>query len=201
VSEFERLIKHSGDAGGWVADWDDVLRRSGQSRLRSHRAAAAAAVAAVAIVLLLPGIGIGGGLNAWISGSRPGFQLRAALTLPSGRDVGTVSLHTSRLFVGMPRRGKPNTFFVPRRHTPTLPPVPLRWSLDLAGGTGAESAVVENRQGHVIARLCAPCRDEAHGTVKIRPRALLQVFGRAVAVVETTSGTARGTLKMTPPAR
>ena len=50
----------------WVADWDDVLRRAGYSRVPSKRAAAIAATAAVAVLLLLPGIGIGGGLNAWL---------------------------------------------------------------------------------------------------------------------------------------
>jgi hypothetical protein len=180
----------------WVADWDDVLHRAGPSRFPSRRAAAVAAVAAVAVVLVLPGIGIGGGLNAWISGSRPGLHLRAVLALPSGKGVGTLSLGASRIFVAVTRKPP---FFIPRGHKPVLPPVPVRWSLDLQG-VSARSAVIENGKGHVIARLCSPCSDGAHGTVMIRPRAVLDAF-RGTAVVKTSRGTARGMLRLPTPVR
>ena len=196
MSELETMIKGSAEAGEWTVDWDDVLRRSGHKRYRSRRAAAIAVVAAMGVVLALPGIGIGGGLNAWISDSRPGLDVRATLTLPGGKAVGTLSLRASRIFVAM--SGKP--FFVPRGHKPVLPPVPLRWSLELAGGKTAGSAVVQDRDGKVIARLCTPCSDGAHGTIKLHPRAVLSAF-RAYAVVETSAGTARGMLRLPTPVR
>src|SRR5262245_16501125 len=203
MSQLETMIRGSAAPGDWVADWDDVLRRSGRSRFRSRRAAGIAAVVAAALLLTLPGIGLGGRLAALVTGSRgPGIQLRAAPRLPDGRTIGTVWVHSSRIFVTRQKGHlKPRAFFVPRGHASVLPPVPLRWSVDLAGGATARSAVIETRQGRVIARLCAPCSDGAHGTVEIRPRAVLAVFGRARAVVETADGTARGTLRLTLPPR
>jgi hypothetical protein len=198
VSELETMIRSSAGAAGWAADWDDVLRRSGHSRFRSRPAAAVAAVAAAGLVLALPGIGIGGGLNTWISGSRPGLQLRAALALPNGRQVGTVSVRASRLFVTP--KGSPRNFFVPRGHKPVLPPVPLRWSLDLTNASSARSAVLQTGKAHVVARLCAPCSDGAHGTIKVNPRELLSLV-RGDAVVKTSAGTARGTLRLPTPVR
>ena len=179
----------------WAADWDDVLHRAGHSRRRARGAAAIAAVAAVGVILALPGIGVGGGLNAWLSSSRPGLGLRGTLTVPGGRKVGTLSFRAARIFV--PGPGKPR--LVPAGPTPAvpprLPPQPARWSLELAPGVSARSAVIETRKGQAIARLCAPCTDGAHGTVLMRPRRLLVVLGRVVAVVETSAGTARGTLR------
>jgi hypothetical protein len=196
VSQLETVIRGSAGPDAWVADWDEVLRRAGHSRFRTRRAVAVGAVAAAAVVLLLPGIGIGGGLNALLSGSRPGIELRASLTLPGGQDVGTLSLRASRIFVGVPRK----PFFVPRGHKPVLAPVPARWSLDLTGLNTVRSAVVQDRGGKLIARLCAPCDDGAHGTIKVRPRTLLDAL-RAYAVVETSAGIARGMLRLPIPVR
>ena len=180
----------------WVADWDDVLHRAGHSRVRSRNAAVVAAVAAVAVVLALPGIGIGGGLNAWISGSRPGLQLRAELTFGGGKIAGELSLRASRIFAASPK----GPFFLPGDRKHVLPPQPVRWSLALASGGSARSAVIENSKGQVIARLCAPCKDGAHGTAKLYPRQLLSAF-RGTAVVKTSRGTARGTLRLPVPVR
>jgi len=198
VSELETMIRDSAEAGERTADWDDVLRRSGHSRFRTRRAAAVATVAAVGVVLALPGIGIGGGLSAWISDSRPGLQLHAALVLPNGREVGTLSVRASRLFVAP--KGRPKEFFVPRGHGPVRPPVPLRWSLDLTNGASARSAALETGKGRVVVRLCGPCSDGAHGTIKVNPRELLSLV-RGNAVVETSAGTARGMLRLPPPVR
>jgi hypothetical protein len=111
--------------------------------------------------------------------------------------VGTLSVRASRIFLGpLPRR----PFFVPRGHKPVLPPVPVRWSLALAGGKTAVSAVIEDTGGKVVARLCAPCADNAHGTVKLYPRTLLSAF-RGQAVVKTSGGTARGMLRLPVPVR
>lgn len=195
MSEFETMIRGSAAADDWVADWDDVLRRSGHSRFRTRRAAAVGAVVAAVAVLMLPGVGIGGGLNSWISGSRPGLQLRAELTLSGGQNVGTLSVSASRIFVGVPRKA----FFVPRGHKPVLSPVPLRWSLALANGT-ANSAVIQDREGKLIARLCAPCDNGAHGIVKLHPGTLLRAF-RGDAVVKTSAGSARGMLRLPTPVR
>jgi hypothetical protein len=203
VTELETMIKHSVAADEWVADWDEVFRRAGRPRVRTRQAATIVAVAAAALALLLPGVGIGSGLTSLLWGSRgPGFELRAELTLANGRSVGTASLHTSRIFLAIPARkghSEPKPFFVPRGHRPALPPVRFRWSFDLAAG--ARSAVLESRQGKVIARLCAPCAPDAHGTMRVRARTLATVFGRPVVVVETASGTARGTLRLTTPPR
>jgi hypothetical protein len=179
----------------WVADWDDVLRRARHSRYRSRRTAAIAGVvaAAAAVVLLMPGIGVGGGLNAWVSTARPGLQLRTTLTLPGGGRAGTLSIRTSRIFFTTPRHAA----FVRKG----LAPVPIDWSLDLAAGKSAASAVVQDRGGKVIARLCAPCADNARGTVKLRPRTVLEMLGQATVVVETNAGTARGVLRLPIPVR
>jgi hypothetical protein len=200
VTDLGSTIRSSAGSADWAADWDEVLRRAGHSRFQTRRAAVIAALAAVAVVLALPGIGVGGGLNALFSESRPGVELRAVLTLAGGQDVGTVSLRASRIFVSLPRKGRPKEFFVPRGHRPVLPPVSMRWSLDLAGGKGADSAVVQGRHGKLITRLCAPCSDGAHGTLKLHPRELLSAF-RATAVVKTSEGTARGILRLPTPVR
>ena len=57
-------------------------------------------------------------------------------------------------------------------------------------------------KGRVLVRLCAgaPCSDGAHGMTEVRARTIGELF-RAVAVVETADGTARGTLRLTPPVR
>jgi hypothetical protein len=194
VSELETTIRDSAEPGEWTADWDDVLRRSGHSRYRSRRAAAIAAVAAVAVVLALPGIGIGGGLNAWVSSSRrPGLQLRAALMLSRGGRVGTLSLGTSRIFFATPRQA----VLVHKG----LKPVPIRWSLELVKGTTADSAVLEDRLGKATAHLCAPCAGGAHGTINLRPRAVLTMLGQSAVVVKTSAGTARGVLRLPVPVR
>lgn len=175
----------------WIADWEDVLRRSGRSRFPSRRATAIAAVTAVAVVLALPGIGIGGGLNAWISDSQPGLHLHAELRLPGGRNVGTLSVRVTRIFVSL----QPRQIFFGRGRHPVLPPVPVRWSLALAPGKTARSVVIEDALGKIVVRLCAPCSEGAHGTVRLHPRALLSVL-RGQAVAETSAGTARGGLTL-----
>jgi hypothetical protein len=203
VTRLESTIRGTAEAGDWAPDWEDVLRRAGGgSRLRSTRAAAIGAAAAIALVLTLPGIGVGGRLTDLIVGSGgPGIELRAQLAAAGGRSVGTVSLRTSRIFVALhpPRRVEPRPLFV-HGQRPGLP-VPIRWSLDLEPGVVARSARIEDRRGSVIARLCAPCRNGAHGTAKIRARNIVAVFGRALAVVETSGGTVRGTLRLATPMR
>jgi len=195
MSQLETMIRDAATPDAFTADWDDVLRRAGHtSSFRSRRMVAIGALAAVVVVLLLPGIGVGGGLNALLSGSRPGLDLRAPLSLSDGRTIGTISVRSNRIFVAKGHRARP--FFVGRGHKPVLPPLPIRWSLDLEGATTARSAKILNSKGQVLARLCAPCRDGAHGTAKAPARAVAGIFGRAVAVVETGDGTARGTLRL-----
>lgn len=201
MSELERMIRDSAASDEWVADWGDVLRRSGHTRFRSRRAAAIAAVAAVAVVLLLPGIGIGGGLNALLSGSRPpGLQLQAALIGKDG-PVAVVTLRTSRIFVAIaPGTGRVKAFF-PRGKTP-IPPLEARWSIEVARGTTVTSArILDHAGGRVLARLCSTCRNGAHGTVGIRRRTLSAVFGRALVVAETDRGPVHGTLALPTPLR
>jgi len=107
-------------------------------------------------------------------------------------------VRASRIFVTP--QGRPKEFFVPRGHKPVLPPVPLRWSLDLANGARARSAGLETSKGHVVARLCGPCSDGAHGTIKVNPRELLTLVS-GYAVVETSAGIARGMLRLPAPVR
>lgn len=205
MTRLASTIRGTAETRDWSADWEDVLRRAHvRTHSRSIQAAAIGAVAAVALVLTLPGIGVGGRLKDLIAGSGgPGIELRAQPTTAGGHSVGTVSLHTSRVFVGVsPKTGRVvghPWFVVPRGgHRSVVPPFPVRWSLDLEPGVVARSTRIEDQHGSVLARLCAPCRDGAHGIVKIRARALAAAFGRARAVVETSDGTARATLRLVP---
>ena len=208
MTRLASTIRGTAHDGDWAPDWEDVLRRADvRTHSRPIRAAAIGAVAAVALVLTLPGIGVGGRLKDLIAGSGgPGIELHAQPTTAGGHSVGIVSLHTSRVFVGVSPKtggvvGHP-WFVVPRGgHRSVLPPVPVRWSLDLEPGVVARSALIEDGPGSVIARLCAPCSDGAHGTVEIRARDLAAAFGRAKAVVETRDGTARATLRLVTPRR
>jgi len=197
MSQLETVIRDAATPDVFTADWDDVLRRAGHtSAFRSRRMVAIGALAAVVVVLLLPGIGVGGGLNALLSGSGPSLELRAPLSLADGRTIGTISVRSNRIFVAKGRRPRP--FVVGRGHKSVLPPLPIRWSLDLEDAT-ARSAKIVNSKGQVLSRLCAPCSDGAHGTAKAPARAVAGIFGRAVAVVETGGGTARGTLRLVAP--
>jgi hypothetical protein len=192
VSGLETAIRESAASGEWVADWNDVLRRSGYSRFRSIRAAAIAAVVAAAVVLLAPGIGIGGGLKALISGSRrPGLEVRAEL-VHAGRTIGFVSIQTtSRAAVSVaPQGGR-------------LPPVPvawpeLRWGLRLPGATTVSSLRIV-QPGRAPIRLCGPCRDGANGTLPANRTSFAAAFGRGTVVADTSRGKARGTLRIEPP--
>ncbi len=195
------MIRGSAAADEWVADWEEVLRRAGRSRFRTRRAAAigaVAAVAAVAAVLLMPGIGIGGGLNALISGSPgSGFELSAKLS-HVGRLIGTVSVRTSRLFVAVdPETGRIRSFVPRSRHG--LPQPKFRWSIDLTGAASVSSVSIV-RRGRVVERLCAPCRDGAGGTFLHVGRLGLfaEDLGKGTVVAQTSLGTARGTLRLTP---
>jgi hypothetical protein len=206
VTELASTIKASLEHDEWTPDWGDVLSRARTRPSRFRRGAAVGTVSAVALVLTLPGIGIGGRLKDLIAGSRgPGIHLRAGLSLPGGRSVGTLTLRTSRIFVTVPSpkgrdgRVEPRPFFIPRGHRSALPPVQIRWSLDLSSGVSVRSAWIEGRQGNVIARLCAPCSDGAHGTIDVRARALSAIFGRATAVTDTSQGHARGTVRLETP--
>lgn len=178
----------------WVADWDDVLRRAGHSRFRTKRVAAVVAVAAAAVVLLLPGIGVGGGLNALLNGTHaPGLGLEAALIGKDG-PVALVTLRPSRIFAAIaPGTGAVKAFY-PRGKTP-LSPLEARWSIQVVRGTTVTSArILDRLGGRVLAKLCSACRNGAHGTVNIRRRTLAAVFGRAVVVAETNHGPVHGTL-------
>jgi len=180
----------------WVADWDDVLRRAGYSRVPSKRAAAIAATAAVAVLLLLPGIGIGGGLNAWLSSPHPRPGFTAPLTLPGGQAAGVLSLPVSR---GDLVGAQVEATFPARGRKVNLPRVQVPWSLDLAGGKSPDSAVIHDGRGKVVVRLCAPC-STAHGTMELPPLVLLTLAGDD-AVVRTVTGVARGTLRLQEPTR
>ena len=199
MSELETTIRQSAEAGDWVADWDDVLRRAGRSRIRSRRAAAIGAVVAVAVVLLLPGIGIGGGLNALISGSGgAGFELRARLS-HGGRVIGTVSVRTSRLFVAVdPKSGRIRSFFP--RGLGHLPRPESRWRIDLTGVTAVTSARIVQR-GRVVVQLCERCSDGAHGRFRADRLGLAAIFGRGTVVAETPQGPTRGPLELQNPSR
>jgi hypothetical protein len=210
VNDLASTIRSSADselAAGWAPDWDDVLARAGVSprprrAVLSRRTAAVGGLIAAVLLLTLPGIGIGGRLQDLVAGSSPpGFELRASLAGPGGRSIGSVTLHTSRLFVAVsPQTGRILRPVVPRR---PLQPLQLRWTIDLTGGAMATSARIE-RAGpstHVFARLCAPCRDGAHGVIHLDRAGLTALFGRrAVAVVETNEGQVRGVLGLEPPA-
>jgi hypothetical protein len=218
VNDLESIIRGSAEhepGEEWVPDWEDVLSRaSGQPRPRptflSRRATAIGGLVAATLVLTLPGIGIGGRLKDLISGSRlPGIELRASVARPDGRPIGTVSLRTSRLFVAVsPRTGQVRPHpFVPRRSgliprgSGPLQPVPLAWTLDLKGAATVTSARIERVPGRkgqrLIAQLCAPCRDDDHGTIRLGRSALSALFDRAtVAAVETSQGPARGAIRL-----
>lgn len=177
MSKVETTIRQSATPGEWTADWNDVLRRAGHSRSHSRRAAAVAVLAALAVVLLLPGIGIGGGLNAWISGTgRPVLQFRAELSR-NGHLIGTVSARPTRL------RGE------------------FSWNADLSGAVRVSSLRILGRRGGVVVRLCAPCNDGARGTIRNGRVAFAAIFGRGIVVAETPQGAARGTLKLQKPVR
>lgn len=174
----------------WAADWDDVLRRAGHARYRSRRAAVVAAVAAVAVVLMLPGIGIGGGLNALFSDSHPGLELQAALIGQDG-PVAVVTLRMSRIFVAV-RPGTGAVYF--HRGKSPVPPQTARWSIQVVHGTSVTSARIVDSRNRLLARLCSTCRNGAHGTVQIKRRTLAAIFGRARVVAETNHGAVHGTL-------
>jgi hypothetical protein len=204
------------DAGEWMPDWDDVLQRADvfadrrrPARLRapgalfSKRVIAIVGFAALALVLTAPGLGVGGRLKDLISGSqRPGLGLRAGLVGSDGRQIGSLSLRTSRLFVQVsPRTGRVKSVpFLPRGRSP-LPQPQLRWTLQLDGGTTAASARIEGRSGKVVARLCSPCSDGEHGTIRARRGTLAAIFAKPVVVVQTGRGPARGILRLQKPLR
>jgi len=191
VSELETKIRDSAQACEWTADWDDVLRRSGHKRHRSRRAAAIAALTVVAVVLLMPGIGIGGGLNALISHPvPPGLQFAAEFSQGS-RLIGTVTVQTSRLFVHVdPKSGTVKSQYWPSRGAFRGE---FRWNLDLTGAANVSSLqILDRRSGRVVARLCSPCQDGAHGTFRRSRAAFAAVFGRGKVVAETSRGTSKG---------
>ena len=199
MSQLETMIRESADAGDWVADWEDVLRRSGRSRYRSRRAAALVAVAAVTAVFLLPGIGIGGGLNALLSGSSgPGWELRAPLSR-GGDLIGAVSVRSSRLFVGIERKGGRVRWFLPTGRG-RIPRPEFRWTLQLTGTATVTSARIV-RRGRVVARLCSPCSDGAHGTFTTSRFGLQTIFGKGLVVADTPQGRAHGRLRLQKPQR
>lgn len=192
---------------GWAPDWADVLGRAcvrprPRRALLSRRAAVVGGLAAAALVLTLPGIGLGGRLKDLVAGSsRPGFELRAILYRPSGGSVGYVSLRTSRLFVEIARgSGRVVRPFVPRR---PVEPLRVDWRLNPNRGVSVTSAriVRAGNAKQLIAQLCAPCGDGAHGVIRLRRRGLSAIFGRgALVVAQTSSGVARGTIRLEPPA-
>jgi hypothetical protein len=177
----------------WVADWDDVLRRAGRSRYHAWGAAAAAAALAVSIALLMPGIGIGGGLTALISGSsRPGLELRADLA-QGGRAIGSLSIHTSRVIVGVvPQTGRVKS-------VPVAQPE-FRWLLEVSPGVKVSSLRIV-RSGRVALRLCGPCGGATTGIFRGSPTAFGAIFGRGTVVAVTDHGSARGTLRLEKPRR
>ena len=200
MNDLTTTIKGSADSDLgdlWVPDWEDVLGRAGcaprpRRTLLSRRAAVIGGLVAATLVLTLPGIGIGGRLKDLVTGSSPpGFELRASLSGPGGRSIGSISLLSSRLFVAVsPQTGRIRRSFIP------LDQPQFRWTLHLTSGTTATSARLERAGNHgVLARLCSPCRDGAHGVVHIGRTGLTALFGRhLVAVVETNAGQARGVL-------
>ena len=72
----------------------------------------------------------------------------------------------------------------------------LKWAIELDGGSTATSAWIEDRSGKTVARLCSPCRDGQHGTLRARRGALAALFGKPTVVVETSHGPARGVLRL-----
>jgi hypothetical protein len=174
VTEVATMIRSCADTSEWNPDWDDVLRRAGQSRVLSRRIAAIAVVAAAGAVLLLPGIGVGGRLKDLIAGtSRPGIALHTDLVLRNGSRAGTLSA--------------------------SLVPGKLYWALALEGARSARSARVVLGYGTPVA-LCAPCRDGQRGTARTGRRPIW--FGpRARVVLETKFGPAEGPLRISRPPR
>lgn len=205
MNDLDVRIMGSLDRAGWVADWDDVLRRAGhrRPRTRTRRAAVVGvAAAAVVLVLTLPGIGVGGRLKDMLSSPpAPGIELRAGLVRADGTRVGTASLRTTRLFVVVdPRTGRTGVWtYAPRGRGKIAPAVPVRWELAL--DQNASSARIETASGTVVATLCAPCKDGDHGIIRARRGALGAIFGRGVVVVRTGGGTARGVLRLEKPQR
>jgi len=205
VNDLATTIRGSAESDlgdGWVPDWTDVLGRAGHAPRPSHallsrRAAAIGGLVAAALVLTLPGIGIGGRLQDLVAGSSPpGFVLRASLTGPGGRSIGSISLRSSRLFVAVsPQTGRIRRPFTPRDRLPQF-----RWTLGLTSGATATSARFERAGHRFVVRLCSPCRDGAHGVVHLGRGGLTALFDRRlVAVVETNKGQARGVLGLEPP--
>jgi hypothetical protein len=197
VSELETMIRGSAGDGEWTADWDEVLRRAAGPRSHARRVAAVTIAAAAGLVLLLPGIGVGGRLKELIAGSsRPGLVLRAALTLPGGQKIGSVSFQTSRIFIVVPR--SPGT--VGRRPKPVVPVAwsQMRWILELTGTETASSALLLGPDGRRVALLCAPCGHGASGTLTVDRTKFAALFGRSGrVVVKTPAGVARGTVRLT----
>jgi hypothetical protein len=141
----------------------------------------------------MPGIGIGGGLNALISGSsRPGLELRAQLD-QGGHAVGALSIRTSRVLVDVvPQTGRVRSVPVARPE--------FRWMLDVSAGVEVRSLRIV-RSGRVALRLCGPCAGATTGVFRAGPSAFGAIFGRGTVVAATSGGTARGTLRLTKPTR
>jgi hypothetical protein len=180
----------------WVADWDDVLRRAGRPRYRSRRAAAGAAAVTVAVILLMPGIGIGGGLDALIAGSnRHGLEFRTRLWT-GGQAIGSVSIRTVRAVVSVSPHSGGTKPYVPQGVARAV----FQWSLQVSDGVAVRSLQIL-RHGRVAVRLCAPCSDGSNGTFLADRVAFGAVFGGNTVLAATNRGPARGRLKLTRPTR
>jgi len=147
---------------------------------------------ACALVLAVPGLGVGDRLVALVTGGKgPGLALGAALVRGDGTRIGSLTVHTSRLFVLPDGRPRP---FVHRGSE-------LRWTLTLR--TAASSALLEIRSsGKRIATLCSPCAaGTTSGRVRLARGGFSALFGRADAVAHTAHGDARGRVRLQRPPR
>jgi hypothetical protein len=178
------------------ADWDEVLRRAGETRgqvRRRRRPALVAALVACALVAAVPGLGVGDRLVALVTGGkRPGLALGAALVRGDGSKVGSVTLRTSRMFVTSTGQSRPFLHRGVRNQ--------IRWTLTLS--TDASSVVLDKTDGQRIASLCAPCRTgTTSGRVRLPRGGFSALFGRADVVAHTAQGDARGRVRLQRPPR
>jgi hypothetical protein len=172
-------------------DWQDVRRRARPGGHRLPIVARTLAVALVALVVAAAALASSGGLRSLV-----GLGHRSAITLTASfGDAGSVQLDARGLYVGHRHAivvGRLRPVGARRRFPRT---VAVHWRI---GVPNARTRITLELRGRTVATLCSPCTDGAHGTLALRPRVVMALFGgRGVAV--RTHPHAVAPLRLRPP--
>ena len=187
-------------------DWDDVLRRAGVHHrarsIRARRAGLAAGAAIAAIVLTVPAFGVGQRLKDLVVGTkRPGLVLGATLRRADGSRAGTFSLRTSRLFVEIGRRGRPEPRVLSPPRLRPLNRIVVTWRLDLPGSEQATRVRIVGTGGAAgsrqVAVACDPCSGRTSGRLRLTRSAFSSLLrGRSSVSVSTRQGRLGGPIRL-----